>query len=636
MSIKPGKISLFWQELRRRKVIKAAAMYAATAFIIMEAADIMLPRLGLPDWTVTFFIVLLIVGLPITLILSWIFDITPKGVEKTESIEADRTNDETPLKPQRLFRLSNLVIAILLIVVCILLYPKLFNKDKFEDIRDEKGKISVAVMPFENLTGDSLNNIWQGGIQNLLISALSNSEELQVRRYQTMTSILSQKKNVTQASISPSLAREVAQDLETKTYILGKIMKAGNRIRINAQLLNADTEEIYKTYQVDCPAEADVFTVSDSLGEMIRNYLEIKKYSESIHSPGASSSVATNSPEAFGYYIHAYDRMEKMDARTAVELLQKAIEADPEFIDAYAFLSLYLTSIQEYQLSEEILNRAYVKRDQVSIREKLFLDHLHAFHHETPREEIMYCRQIVELDEMNSTYWLFLGYAQSKLEKYEEAIESYNKVIEIHHKWGANIRFPHLYYWLADALHEVGNHKRENEILEQGLKALPDKGYIIYQQSVCSLSRGDKEKAAEYLHRYRSYRMGQGRSEARIIFNIGYIYENANLIKEAEKFMRHALALDPDSPQILEGLAWVLIDHDINVQEGMIYAEKAVRLDPETYNIVDTWGWGLYKSGRYEEALEALNKAWELRGPYDPLIMGHIQATEKALAENTN
>jgi hypothetical protein len=81
----PSKISLFWQELKRRKVIKAVAMYAATAFIIMEAGDIMLTRLGLPDWTVTFLIVLLIVGFPITLILSWIFDITPKGVEKTES-----------------------------------------------------------------------------------------------------------------------------------------------------------------------------------------------------------------------------------------------------------------------------------------------------------------------------------------------------------------------------------------------------------------------------------------------------------------------------------------------------------------------------------------------------------------------
>ena len=65
MAKKPGKIYLFWQELKRRKVIKAVAMYAATAFIIMEAGEIMLPRLGLPDWTVTFLIVLLIAGFPI-------------------------------------------------------------------------------------------------------------------------------------------------------------------------------------------------------------------------------------------------------------------------------------------------------------------------------------------------------------------------------------------------------------------------------------------------------------------------------------------------------------------------------------------------------------------------------------------
>ena len=165
-----------------------------------------------------------------------------------------------------------------------------------------------------------------------------------------MTNILSQKKNINQASVSPSLAMEVARNLETKTYILGKIMKAGNMIRINAQLLSADTEEIYKTCQVECLAEADVFAMSDSLGGMIRNYLEIKKYSENIHSPGAGSSVATNSPEAFGYYIHAYESFEKLDARTTIELLQKAIETDPEFIDAYVFLSLFLTEYLNIQM----------------------------------------------------------------------------------------------------------------------------------------------------------------------------------------------------------------------------------------------------------------------------------------------
>ena len=610
-------------------------MYAATAFIIMEAADIMLPRLGLPDWTVTFLIILLMVGFPITLIFSWIFDLTPRDLEKTDKIEADHTIEEKSQKTQRLFTLSNLVIAILLLVVCILLYPKLFNKDQFEDIRDEKGKISVAVMPFENLTGDSLNNVWQGGIQNLLISALSNSNELQVRRYHTMTNILAQKKNVNQASISPSLAGELARDLETKTYILGKIMKAGKRIRINAQLVNADSEEIYKTYQADCTNEEAIFAVSDSLGGIIRNFLEIKKYSENIHSPGASSSVATNSPEAFGYYIHAYNSFEKMDARTTVELLQKAIKTDPEFIDAYVFLSLFLTAVQQYEQAEVVLDRAYVKRGQVSVREKLFLDHLHAYHHETPHEEIMYCRQILEMDEMNPTYWLFLGYAQSNLEQFEEAIASFEKVLEVQEKWGINNTYPHLYPWLGHALHEVGNHKRENEIYELGLQAMHFPGYILNQQSVCALSRDDNERAAEYIQRYKGQRRAEGQSEALILNSIGYIYEEANRIEEAEKYKRQALALDPDHPQVLEGLAWHLIEYDINLEEGMALIEKAMKLDPEACNINETWGWGLYKSGRKEEALEALHKASDLRGLYDPLIAKQIQAVEKALAENT-
>lgn len=635
MSKKTGKITLFWQELKRRKVIKAATMYAATAFIITEASDIVLPRLGLPDWTVTFLIILLIVGFPIVLILSWIFDLTPQGVEKTESIKEESQNDKLQ-KKKSLINVSNLIIAALLVVVCFLLYPRIFSKDQLVDIRDDQGRISVAVMPFENLTGDSLNNVWQGGIQNLLISALSNSDEIQVRRYQTMTNILESKRKVNQASVSPTLAREVAQDLETKTFILGKIMQAGNRIRINAQLLDAETEEIYKTYQVDCPVEGDVFAVSDSLGGLIRNYLEIKKYSESIHSPGTASSGSTNSPEAFGYYIKAYDRMEKMDARGTIMLLQQAIEADPEFIDAYVFLSLFLTSIGEYRMAEEVLDRVYVKRDQVSANEKLLLDHLHAYHHETPYEEIIYCRQIVELDEMNTSFWFFLGLAHSKLEQYEEAIEAFDKMFEINEKWGINIYIPQVYMVLGDALHQVGDHKRENEIWELGLEAMPKHSYLIRQASICALSRGDKEKSDAYLHTYRTLLEAEGWTEGRILHSIGYMYDHAGLIEEAGSYMKQAYALEPDNPQVLEGLAWNLIEYDRNVQEGMPLIEKAVKLDSGAYNIVDTWGWGLYKSGQYEEALAALKKAQELRGLYDPMIEEQIRTVEKALDESGN
>ena len=179
-------------------------MYAATAFIIIEAADIMLPRLGLPDWTVTFIIILLIVGFPLTIILAWIFDITPEGIKKTEPVLIAKKKETIPEPVKRRLKISDGIIVVLVVVVCILIYPKIFKKDKFEGIRDPDGKISIAVMPFENLSGDTLYNVWQGGFQNLLITTLSKSEELSVRQYQTMYTILESERNLSYASITPS------------------------------------------------------------------------------------------------------------------------------------------------------------------------------------------------------------------------------------------------------------------------------------------------------------------------------------------------------------------------------------------------------------------------------------------------
>ncbi|MEN8230742.1 MAG: tetratricopeptide repeat protein [Bacteroidota bacterium] len=633
MSESPGSLSGFWSELKRRKVIKAAAMYAATTFIIIEASDIILPRLGLPDWTVTFLIILLIAGFPITLIFSWIFDVTPQGVQKTESVDEVVTQPEVSEKKKRKLKINDVVIILLLVAVCILAYPKLFSNDAFEDLRDEKGRISVAVMPFENLTGDSLFNTWQGGLQNLMISELSNSSELHVRQYMTMSTILGQKKNISQASLTLSQAKEIAVNLETRTFVLGKILKAGEKIRINAQLLNSETEDIYKTYQVDGSAESDLFAMSDSLAGLIRNYLEIKKLAEGYDSPEVTQSAITQSAEAFQYYIRSYETFEKLDIPSTIGWLMKAIETDPDFIDAYIFLSFTYASILEFKQSEIWLNRGYEKREQAPLRGQLYLDHLHAYHYETPYEEIRYCRQLLEIDEMNTTYWLLLGDAFNKLEQYEEAVASFEKALEIHEKWGTHMRIPHLYYWMGDALHELGNHERENEIYELGLNTFPNDGILKRFQASCAISRGKTDLAEIYINKYRSIRTAEGWEEARILSAIGSSYYFAGKIDEAENYCRQGLALDPETPNRIYALARVLIGFDIDLEEGMELAERAVKLEPDYYGILHTYGLGLYKQGEYEKALETLNKAWEARGIFDPDLKRDIEAVEKALEQ---
>ena len=157
-------------------------MYSATAFIIMEAGDIMLPRLGLPDWTVTFVIILLIIGFPITVILSWIFDITPEGILKTGSIKKEKEKEIPPQPGKRILTANNVVITILFVVVCILLYPKIFKKDKFEDSRDTNEK-SIAVLPLRNLNPNEQLEYFSDGVTQEIIDELAKVHQFQLSAF---------------------------------------------------------------------------------------------------------------------------------------------------------------------------------------------------------------------------------------------------------------------------------------------------------------------------------------------------------------------------------------------------------------------------------------------------------------------
>ena len=626
----PNKLTNFWNELKRRKVFRVITMYAATAFIIMEAGDIMLPRLGLPDWTVTFLIVLLIVGFPISIILSWIFDLTPEGVKKTESIKTFHEESSSQIK--RKLRGSDVIILVLIVVVGILIYPKIFKKDKFEGIRGPDGKISISVMPFENLSGIDQYNIWQSGFQNLLITTLSNSEELSVRQYQTMYSILDNN-NANFTSITPSLARDLASKLKTRTFIIGNILKAGNNIRVTAQLLNTESEVIYKTFQIDGITEDDIFLMADSLSGLIKNYLEIKKLVEQSNSPYFHQSFNTKSAEAFQYYLHGYNAFMDDDFQTSIGWGLKAIEIDSNFISAYVGLAFNYSTLGSYEQAKKWCLRANNNRHELPLIEKLKLDHLNAYLFESPDEQINYLKQILNIEELNTLYWYLMGLAYYQNGQYQEAVIYFEKALEIHKNWGGNYRNPWNYFYLGESYHKINNHKRENEVYETGLDVLPDHRNITRHQVICALSQGNTDKANILIANYRNVRKNTDHwTESRILSNIGMMYSAAGILDEAESKFRQGLQLDPLNPERMANLAWFLIDNDINIDEGMDLINKALEHNTESWYNLDTKGWGLFKQGRYEEALDVLKDAWELRPLYDHEGYWHIQEVEQAIA----
>ena len=223
----PGKsrnLGQFWQELKRRKVVRVIIVYGAAAFVIIELVDLIRDPLLLPDWTLTFVIVLLVIGFPIAIIFSWIFDITPEGLLKTEPVEKDEKRDLSPQPVKRKLNASNLLITILLVAVCILLYPKIFKKDKFEDIRDSD-KISRAVLPFPNMSSDAEQEYFCDGIAEDILNDLTQLEGLHVVARTSSFAFKDKNQDI----------REIGLQLGAQTIVEGSVRKTENSLRITAR-----------------------------------------------------------------------------------------------------------------------------------------------------------------------------------------------------------------------------------------------------------------------------------------------------------------------------------------------------------------------------------------------------------------
>lgn len=637
MPKRSNPIIRFWQELRRRKVLSVVAMYAGAAFIIIELTNNVVDPLGLPEWVPTLVILLLIVGFPVTAVLAWLFDITPQGVIKTEPVEIANDNQESTDAGRRKLRPSDIVIAVLLIAVVILVYPKIFNQDTFQGERDPDGKISVAVLPFGNLSGDSLLNVWQGGFQNLLITNLSNSEELSVRNYQAVNEVLHNKKDINMASLSSSFTSELGKKLETKTLILGNILSAGKKIRVNAQLVDAESEEIYKTYQINGDSEDDFFILADSLSGMVKNYMEIKKISDQNNSLGIRGNSLTNSSEAFKHYIRGWDAFRYMELEEAIGWFSKAIEVDSTFINAYVFLSYANLMFGRDRQAKHWCNVTYAKRGDLPLKEKLVLDQLNAYFFETPQEEIKYIKQLIGLDDMNPLYWHQLGFAYYKLFEYKDAILSWEQVLKINEKWGTNFSNPYMYFLMGDAYHQVGEHQKEADVLELGHAVFPYAIMIQQHQAICAFTQGNSEKAKEIIAEYKTVRQNILHcTEAMISTGLGTIYSSAGMFEEADEFYSESIQIEPENLIWTRDYAWFLIDNDIDLEKGLQLSESILEQYPEYWPSLDAKGWALYKLGKPEEALELLKDSWDLRPAYVHIGYLHIQEIEEAIAKQNS
>jgi tetratricopeptide (TPR) repeat protein len=268
--------------------------------------------------------------------------------------------------------------------------------------------------------------------------------------------------------------------------------------------------------------------------------------------------------------------------------------------------------------------------------EKLYANALYAAFFETVYEEIKYWSLIIEYDDQMPVPYSNLAGQYESLHQYEKAISLREKELEIYDKWDSKPRWSASYAALGRLYHLTGQYRKENKLYRKAEQDFPDDYSLLYRQAVLALAEDDTNAANQYIEKFISARRISAASEAAITSNLAAIYSEAGILDKAEEFYRKVVSLVPENPSGINNLAWFLIDTDRNLDEGLELINKVLESNPDQYLYLDTKGWGLFKQGKYNEALELLEKSWDLKPAYDHGLYLHFESAKKAVANQKN
>jgi TolB-like protein/cytochrome c-type biogenesis protein CcmH/NrfG len=315
----------FFRELKRRNVYKVAIAYAIVAWLLLQAASILFPTFEAPPWTMKVFVAVIALGFPIALILAWAFELTPEGIKRAEDVDPSKS-----VRRKTGRKLDFFIIAVLLLVIAALLFQRLHpNVSPAVSLSLEK---SIAVLPFDNLSRDPDNAYFSDGIQDEILTKLASVGDLKV------ISRLSTAKYKSK----PEDLKTVARELGVAAVLEGSVQRAGDKVRVNVQLVDAhvDTHLWAKSYDRDLK---DVFTVESEVAQEIADTLRAKL------SPSQSDALATaptRDTEAYDLFLkgeyeeHQAESVfnaERFDR--AQTFYRQALARDPNFALAYARLA---------------------------------------------------------------------------------------------------------------------------------------------------------------------------------------------------------------------------------------------------------------------------------------------------------
>jgi adenylate cyclase len=438
----------FFRELKDRKVINVGIAYIVGAFVVMEAADIVFPAIGLQESAIKLVVGLLAVGFPLALVLTWAFDITPEGIKRAEAVKSTETTQTGP---------------------------------------------SIAVVPFPDMSAEQDQEHFCDGLTEELLNVLTCIPDLRVASRTSSFSLKGKQIDL----------KEVATKFDVQHILEGSVRKAGNRIRVTAQLIEAKTDTHLWSETYDRELD-DIFAIQDDIAACILAVLKLKL------GPTRKASDDTSNAKAYEYFLRGRGYAMSKSAREtelAAEMFKKATDLDPGFIRAWINLA-EMCGVQAVFYQDEDSTRWQEMARQAGDR----LMELSP----SPAESILASayaltaerkfaaaetafKKVVELDSTMAIAYQYLARAQLHQGKLQAAAASFSAATECDPD---DYESPLL---AIPAFEEVGDHENALkharigvERAERVLEDYPDNQRAYYLGSSGFVALGQMDKALEW------------------------------------------------------------------------------------------------------------------------------------------
>ncbi len=610
----------FFEELKRRNVFRVGIAYAVASWLLVQVADLALDVIGADDWLLRAVVILVALGFIPVVIFAWAFELTPEGI-KRES-EVDRTDSITNVTAKKLDYVTiGLLVGAIVVVGVDRLLPESnlpnaggsFAAAKSADheqssllqdgadsggvgaslAADKTPAKSIAVLPFVNMSEDANNEYFSDGISEEILNALAKVADLKVAGRTSSFAFKGENQDL----------RVIGAALNVSHILEGSVRKAGNRVRVTAQLIKVD--DGYHVWSENYDRELDdIFAIQDEISAAILNQLKAHLIG------GETTTVARTDSKAYDLYLLAGQRIyERNEAslQMASKLLNEAIGIDPNYAPAYAQLGIATLLLSKNNYGSIPVAEAYTKS-------KSILD------------------RALELDPQQAEAMAGLGlHAQSALLDYDLSNQWLEKALAI------NPNLTNASIWLAISLSEQGNLQRNVEILQQAFARDPlhPVTFNNYGMELANVGRVDEARTSiPELKRFLTSDASLNAAQGKIEVFAGNWAESNRLLTEAvereplnfvDRAWFSSVALNTEQyERVVEmgtnNFKALALDQLGRTEEALLLAEQWVSEGNNPLLVLEI----LLRHGRFQEAIDYIETRWPT-----------LDALEKAFPERS-